>query len=266
MKRDIFLFSAFIFCVVACSDGNVLGYQRVTGKGDPIQEVREVGAFTGVALNCSADVKVLQGNETKVTIDGQKNIVDELETKVENGVLEIRFKSKYSMKSYSYKNLTVTVQTPNVASLAVSSSGSMAAQTPLKGQKLAVAVSGSGDIQLLEVTYEGLTAAVSSSGSIKIKNAAIANEADIAVSGSGAVECGGTAKTANMAVSGSGGIAASTFAVFDGSAVVSGSGGIECNVSNALDAVVSGSGSVHYVGKPVNIVSKANGSGSIKPL
>ncbi|EMC2458390.1 TPA: DUF2807 domain-containing protein, partial [Vibrio cholerae] len=49
----------------------------------------------------------------------------------------------------------------------------------------------------------------------------------------------------------------------DGRVEVNGAGIAKLNVSSELNARVNGSGSVEYLGTPVNLKTEVNGSGSI---
>ena len=52
------------------------GGKRVKGTGAVVKELRNVTGFTGVESGISADIVLKQGSSFKVTIEGQKNILD----------------------------------------------------------------------------------------------------------------------------------------------------------------------------------------------
>ncbi len=218
------------------------GGKRVEGTGPVVTEDRSVSGFTGVTSGISADVTVKQASSFKVTISGQKNILDLLKTDVVNGKLKITFEKGYSM---NYREpLKVMVEAPNFDYIGMSGSGNVNTEGMLSGNKLTIDISGSGNFNLSNVKY---------------------SDVDFGISGSGDVRVGGSANAVKFDVSGSGNIRASDLKSQSASCHVSGSGDITCSAEKSLEAHVSGSGDIKYVGSP-SIKSRVTGSGDIKPM
>jgi hypothetical protein len=95
---------------------------------------------------------------------------------------------------------------------------------------------------------------------------AITGLADFAVSGSGKIEIGGTANAVKASISGSGRVLAANLETNTCDVKISGSGDVEINVKEALDASISGSGSVLYKGNPTRLNSHAAGSGKVRKM
>lgn len=85
---------------------------------------------------------------------------------------------------------------------------------------------------------------------------------NIAVRGSGAVRLSGSAGVQDVSVTGSGSYDGATLAGKSAQLRVTGSGRATVNVTEALDVLISGSGSVRYLGNP-SIRQQISGSGSI---
>jgi hypothetical protein len=218
------------------------GGKRVEGTGPVVTEDRSVSGFTGVTSGISADVTVKQASSFKVTISGQKNILDLLKTDVVNGKLKITFEKGYSM---NYREpIKVTVEAPSFDYLGMSGSGNVNADGTLSGSKLAIDISGSGNFNLTNVKYENV---------------------NFGISGSGDVRVGGSTDMVKFDVSGSGNIKAGDLKSQTASCHVSGSGDITCNAEKSLDAHISGSGDIKYSGSP-SIKSRVTGSGDVKPV
>jgi hypothetical protein len=118
----------------------------------------------------------------------------------------------------------------------------------------------------VEVKYT-ITAAtldgVSISGSGKVAATGIDAESfDVEISGSGKVEPVGTADTLTLGISGSGRYAGEDLIASVGDVRVAGSGDAVVHVTDDLDADVSGSGSVEYIGEP-SLTRSISGSGDI---
>jgi Putative auto-transporter adhesin, head GIN domain len=217
------------------------GGERVVGTGDVITENRDVRDFKGVTSSISADIDLRQSSTFKVTIEGQKNILDLLETEVRDGKLKISFKKGYSMK-YK-KSLKVYIEAPSFDYLGMAGSGNVRAEGTLSGEKLDISISGSGDFDLMQLKY----------GDIKA-----------GISGSGDVNLGGSTERAELTISGSGDLKAKDLKAQTVRCRVSGSGNVSCFVTKEMDALVSGSGDIRYSGSPASVKKRVSGSGSVE--
>lgn len=86
------------------------------------------------------------------------------------------------------------------------------------------------------------------------------------MSGSGKIIASGTAKRIRTTISGSGEVRAADLEVEECEVRISGSGDVEVNVKQALDATISGSGSVSYRGNPNQVNSHSSGSGKVRKM
>jgi Putative auto-transporter adhesin, head GIN domain len=213
--------------------------QRITGQGQKVKEDRNITGFTGVESGIAADIILKQGSSFKVTIEGQKNILDVLKTELKGTSLKISFEKGVNIR---YKeNLKIYVEAPNFETLGMSGSGDVRADGTLKGSKLRIGISGSGNFNLnLDYT-----------------------ELDLGISGSGDVMLDGKSDKVTMGVSGSGDIKAGNLKAQSVKCSVSGSGNINCNAQKSLEAYVSGSGDIKYSGNPSSVKTKVTGSGDI---
>ena len=217
------------------------GGERVVGTGDIVTENRGVSGFTGVSSAISADINLRQSSTFKVLIEGQKNIIDLVETEVKDGTLKVRFKKGYSV-NYK-KNLKIQVEAPNFSYLGMSGSGDVSANEPLSGEKLDISISGSGDFDLAQLQYA---------------------DVKVGISGSGGVDLGGTAERVELSISGSGDLKAKNLKAQSVRCRVSGSGDVSCFATKELDALISGSGDILYSGNPTSVKKKVSGSGDIE--
>jgi hypothetical protein len=223
------------------SYSNGWGGKRVKGEGDIVKESRDVRDFKGVSSSIGADVFLKQANSFKVTVEGQKNILDLLKTDVKNGVLKITFEKGYSMQ---YREpVKIYVEAPSFESLGMSGSGNVISDNTLSGDKLDIDISGSGDFNLASIQFKTV---------------------DFGVSGSGDVKIGGSADEIKFEISGSGNIKANDLKTQKAICRISGSGDIDCNVKQVLEAYVSGSGDIKYSGSPSSVKTRVTGSGDIK--
>jgi Putative auto-transporter adhesin, head GIN domain len=217
------------------------GGKKVKGEGAVVTETRNVTGFKGFESGISADVFLKQSSTFKVTIEGQKNILDLLKTELKGDMLKITFQKGYNI---SYKNqLKVYIEAPSFEKLSMSGSGNVKAENALSGSKMDIGISGSGDFMLDNIKF---------------------NNVEFHISGSGNIKVSGESEKVNFHVSGSGDIKASDLKAQNVECHVSGSGNINCNASKSLNALVSGSGDIRYKGKPESVKTKVSGSGDIE--
>lgn len=264
MKKLIIASCAFLFLLTSCDDGfGLFNTKRITGKGAMEKQDRDAKDFKGIDLMASADVIIKQGATYKVIVEGQQNILEILETVVDNGILQIKFKE--GSWNLNFDKLNVYVETPSVSSIELSGSGNMTLESAFNSDDLDIKVSGSGNIK----TADGLTAKkinveIGGSGDIKM-GATTATALKATVLGSGNFDIKGTGDKAEFQVTGSGDIDADAFITKSTEAQTMGSGNINCHATENIDAQIMGSGDIRYSGNPPSVKSKAMGSGEIKP-
>lgn len=264
MKKLIIASLAFLFLLNSCDDG--LGLfnvgNRLVGKGPVEKQDRDAKDFKGIDLMASANVFVKQGATYKVTVEGQKNILDIIETVVDNNILLI--KHKEGSWNLSYDKLNVYIETPSVSSLEISGSGDMTVESAFNSDDFAIELSGSGNIKMPNgLTAKKLKASIGGSGDINISSATI-SELAASLLGSGNFNITGTGDKASFEITGSGDINAHEFTAKATEANTTGSGNIKCYATESLDAHITGSGDINCKGNPPSVQSKVTGSGEIK--
>lgn len=209
----------------------------ITGNGIPASETRMMPAFSSVASEGNYVVHVVSGQQYKVVVNSDENLLPYIETSVSGSNLRIRTRGLTGLRNRLPVEVFVTV--PSLKSIIQSGSGSITTAF-FEADVINCVVSGSGR---LETEVE-------------------ANLVEAVVSGSGRLILSGSALSGNLAVSGSGELDAWDLSVRDCDARISGSGDIWIDVSRYLKAVVSGSGYVYYSGRP-QVETVVSGSGGI---
>lgn len=250
------------------------------------KETRQVDNFSKVAFRIPGKLYLRQGSEQKVVLEGHKDVLDKIETEVSGGRLSIgRENTNWRMWDWDDDDRIIAyVTVTTLEGLSVSGSGNLIGEGVLKAGDLDLAVSGSGSMEI-EVNASGyMEANVSGSGDIRVKGSCrsleskvsgsgkvmiagtISERGDMNVSGSGRIIASGTAKEIRTTISGSGEVQAADLEVEKCEVRISGSGDVEINVKQALDATISGSGSVSYRGNPSSVNSHSSGSGKVRKL
>ena len=233
MKTLSILFSAAILLFSSSC-------KKVIGEGDLRTETRSTGNFTGIEAQVSGNLFYTQGNENKIELTAQQNILNVIETPIINNRLVVRFKNNVRVRDH--EQITIRVTAPTLSSIGSSGSGNVTVSSPLAANTLTFSLSGSGNMSLPTVTASHLEASISGSGNISIG--------------------GGTANTEKLKISGSGNIDAQQVLAKSVTTTTSGSGDIRVQASETLDVTISGSGSVFYLGKPL-VNTNISGSGKV---
>ena len=193
----------------------------LSGSGRIVTQARPIGAFTAVELRSSADVTVRVGPASSVSVTTDDNLQPLLRTEVRPGGVLV-LDSTRSYRTRQTPRISITV--PRLTAFAVKGSGDTKI-SGVNGGSLALAVSGSGDIQA-----QGRT-----------------GDLAIAVSGAGDIDAGGLASnSAAVVISGSGDALVRTSGALTG--VVRGSGDVRyIGKPRTVTVQVGGSGSVDRV-------------------
>lgn len=204
------------------------------------RETRSVGLFTEVSLGGSAHVVLKQGSPQSVVVEGSPEALAEFETVVKGQQLNLGNRNKMG----SYKDhgpITVYITAPGIAALRVGGSGKLEVSGALNAEAMRLDVSGSGKLQVPQLTASSLEASLSGSGDLLV---------------------GGSCPRQQLRISGSGQVKAHDLKSETCQAQISGSGDAHVYASRKADASISGSGSV-YVAGGAQLSSSVHGSGRI---
>ena len=213
--------------------------ETVSGNGVMRTQTRNVTGFKSIGLGIPARVEVKQGNTESVTIEADENLLPLIETKVNDGALEI--KPVRRALSVSSKAIRIVVQAKQVEGLSVGGSGTIVSDA-IKSDKLELEIGGSGTVQIKRVDAQSM---------------------EVAVGGSGDVKVGGSAKKVEVAIGGSGNVDAASLVSDEAEISIAGSGDTSIGVRKLLKVSIAGSGGITYTGDPV-VKQTVVGSGRIK--
>ncbi|MFD1294348.1 head GIN domain-containing protein [Lutibacter holmesii] len=216
--------------------------KKVKANGNIITTTRTVSDFDKIAVSGSFDVTLKKGKGKAVTIEASSNLMDIIETIVENNQLKIKFKSGWNIRTSKKINITVTYEA--LSAVTLSGSGSIISEDEIIANNLALKVSGSGNMKLKLFT-DNLTATISGSGNLKLT---------------------GETNIVTCSLSGSGNLNASNLKAAITNAKVSGSGNVKIQASEEIYAKASGSGNIIYSGEPNIIKANSSGSGSVRKI
>jgi len=232
MKKVKYIALAVLFI---CSS-TAINYAQSSEK-----ETRNLKGFTKVSFGVPGNLYVNIGQDFKLTLEGDKDFLAEIETEVTDGKLVIK---RDGWGSFNNKKVIVNITMPSLEGLSVSGSGQAEVSDGLRSGALKLSVSGSGRLFLNDIEAESVDCSISGSGDIIVKGRGRAAEADIDISGSGSYS-------------------GESFTLNEADINISGSGSCVCDVKDILEAHVSGSGNISYSGNP-KVDARVSGSGRVR--
>ena len=243
-KEALVAFSVLSLVTLACSISiNMPVAKQVRGSGNVIMVERQVSGFHAVSLAGIGELHIEVGDEEKLLIQAEDNLLEYIDTTVQDGSLNIGFRSGYSLDPQEPINYFLSVK--SLDSISVSGLGNANAPA-LQAGDFKVAISGSGSVELQGLEADQLDVVISGLGSLAIGEGKVGDQA-INISGSG------TYKAQELQ---------SNNAVVE----ISGLGNASIWADEKLTVRISGSGVVEYVGNPQNIESEISGAGKLEQI
>jgi len=237
MKKIITL--GIALCTIAVTNA-----QKIKGNGNIVTIERSTDDYDAIAVSGWFNVILVDGQEGKLSIEGEENLLEYIKTEVKEGKLVIKVKKGYNLQPSSWKKdggIYVTVPVESVNEVTLSGSGDIVGKKTISASEFSTNMSGSGDITL-DVESKTVSASMSGSGDINLS---------------------GTTEVFDVQISGSGDIEAYDLIADTVDASISGSADIKVTANKMLKARVSGSGDIHYRGDATKLDTKSSGSGDI---
>lgn len=210
------------------------------GKGPILTEERSIKSFTKVFSQIDADIYITQSDTQQVIIEGQENVLDQIQTYVSDGILRI----DYDQCIRDHDGVNIYLSMNQVNGLKMGGSGKIVAQNHIITDLMEFKISGSGYIQVDSLQVQNIDTHISGSGDVIIGSADIADYHLIQITGSGNV-------------------LSYDIVVRAAEILISGSGNCELHVTSTLDVEIPGSGNVYYRGNP-SVSQNITGSGTIQ--
>jgi hypothetical protein len=229
---NILIIACLTFTINACMN-------CIHGKGEVKTHMVPPEEFTGIRLNADADVYLLSDSGKEIRIEAQDNIAANLEIKVRDGLLRIRFHDCIETN----EPVKIYIPVKMIENLQINGSGNIETMSPLTAKTLALKINGSGNLKL------------------KLNAETIFSE----INGSGSIYLDGSAKQHKTLINGSGNLEAIGMPTGQTEITVNGSGSCKVFAINKLEVLVRGSGDVVYKGSP-DISTSVKGSGSVNKL
>lgn len=230
----------------------------MSGSGNKVSEEFTVSEFASVENKTVIDVEISQGDEQSVIVEGDENIIDQLELYVSSNELNIDMREG----CYNHFNIKIYITVPYINEVSVRSTGDVLINDFKDLDYLTLRTSSTGDIigtGYLEVNNV-LELKTSSTGDIELE--AYTYDLNAQISGTGDITLIGSCKNQDIGMSSTGNYHAFDFDSENCLLRVSGTGDASVYVSEELEGRISSTGDIFYMGSPhVNVVD--NGVGDL---
>ena len=215
MRKYISLLLAMLVASSVCTKA---ANTKIVASGKIVsKEIKGIAGFKEIQTNNVVDVIYHSAADTRIVVSASDNVIPYIEVAKNGSRLEVGLKKGINVRvKNSRADLKVNVYAPSVSAFAVKGSGDIRIATDLKADRLALGVSGSGDI----------------------------------------VVAAGAVKSANYGSTGSGDIKAGNVRADEANAAASGSGNISCRTNGQLTTAATGSGEIFYYDNPEKVVGK----------
>lgn len=209
----------------------------VRGDGNVVEEVREVGEFSGVQVTSGMNVHFVQGEEKKVVVVADKNLHELIETRVSGNTLEIR--ALASIWSASSKKVVITIN--DIREIQGTAGSNIFTDGQIKADQLTIRGSAGSNIRL---DLEGQTV-------------------DVSVSSGANVFLQGNAKKLVAKTSSGSNLKAEDFHADTSDIRVSSGANVWVTTMKDLTAHASSGGNVFYYGSPGRTNTSSSSGGNV---
>ena len=272
LKKGVFSLLTFI-AVLLLTVSTAMAKSNI----DVATENRDLPAFSSIKLICSADLIITQGSTQQVIVKADSDIIQFLETRVEDGMLIVDV-TKNRLNNIHVLEIHITM--PRLEKLVSAGSGDVKINEAFKSNDLQVKLNGSGDfnarlnVSNLEMDINGsgdadfdgvkgsFVLSVRGSGDVAARGLQL-ETCTLSSVGSGDMELTGSCVDLIISQMGSGDINAYGLKAVNAIATNMGSGDLLITVAESLQAKLMGSGDLTYNGNPAKVKVTANGSGEV---
>lgn len=206
--------------------------------GMPVDEMRQFERFQGIEVNGNIKLELVDDSVQTVKVSAQPNVLSQITTVVENGVLKI------STQRFNFnRHVTVYVSASQLQTLSVNGASKITSNGKVTTDQLHVKITGASKVDL---------------------DVAVGQTLEVEMSGASKADIDGHAYRLKVDVSGASKLDVEELLVRN--AVINGSGAskIEANVTDSLEVEVSGASQFKAKNKPIYLKQKSTAGSSIR--
>jgi hypothetical protein len=240
MKRWVLtLILSISLLLSAC--GLPMRYTDVRGSGQLTTEMRPVSGINSVELSGMGTLVVEQGDEEKLEITAEDNLIDYLRSSMNGTNLSLGIDEFVNL--HPTKDIVYHLTVKDLATIETSGKGNVKIES-LNTDRIRVEISGDGSVKIGELQADSLDVEISGMGDIELSGSVV--DQDVKISGAGDYQGGGLySREADIQISGK------------GNALIW--------VAEELNLDLSGMGNLEYFGEPI-LNLDISGMGKVESL
>lgn len=237
--RKIILGIALILVASACSISIPSG--RKFEAGNVISETREVSGFHAIEVSGGSDIDITQGDEEALVIEADENMMEYIESRVDNGILYLGIKEGHILDgSFSLNVVKYHLKVKDLDSISLSGATDLSMGS-LKTGDLQIDMSGASTMAIDDLLADSL---------------------DLSSSGASDVKLAGSCPQQQIFIDGGGKYQADDLISKEVTIDASGAAMVEVSVSDTLSLSLSGASQVDYYGDP-NVSQSVSGASEV---
>ncbi|HEX4957929.1 MAG TPA: head GIN domain-containing protein [Lacibacter sp.] len=166
MKQIILLLLTSIILISCKKD-------MIRGSGPVVTRTLSIPAFSSVEAHYDIDAVITYGNIAEVKVTGYENLLNILETEIDNGVLKLKYNKQYN--TIRNGNVRFEIIIPRIVKTGIYGSGDIKVKGFLAGSEFTAGIYGSGDIIVENSNYQSATLDIYGSGKIEAQGLQVKN-------------------------------------------------------------------------------------------
>ncbi len=164
MKQKVLFLSAILISLITSS---CIFSPSIKGNGNVEKQTRNVREFDEIKVSRGMNVYITQGDETKVVVEADENLLSHIETENDGGVLEISARS--NIRHAKAKKVHVT--TPNLLALKAFAGSNAYSEGTISTGQIEISASAGSNIKL-ELQAQKTKASASAGSNVTLKGTA----------------------------------------------------------------------------------------------
>ena len=225
-------------------------HEVIRGSGDMVTVDRVVKNFDRISITGLGEVNVEQGKDPSLSVTVDDNLLEYLQTEVENGTLILGFDpekaKRKDLRPSDPVNFDITV--PDLSGIAIYGSGDVKSEY-LNLDRFSLEIYGSGDVRIDRMICAGLSINVLGLGDIEVDDLE-ADYLDVSILGKGTVELAGEVVEQDINLPGMGKYLAGKLQSQIADVRMPGMADAKIWVTDELYADITGGGELRYYGNP----------------
>jgi len=230
---------------------------RIKGSGNVIEETRDVQDFTKIEVQGGLAVDVKCGEETKIKVEADDNVLPYIETNVDGNKLTIKYSRSVSLT----KDIKIEVSAKNIDELTAGGASKINMQG-FKNESLKADANGASKMKLQGETGD-LSIKATGASNIVLEDIK-AEKIDVELTGASDLKATGTSENINIKGTGASSIEMEDLKAQGAMLDLSGASNAKIDVEETLKVKATGASNVRYRGSPGDVRSDLSGASKLE--